>query len=362
MAPRRLILVVPGEIGTRTGGYEYDRQIIAGLRARGWDVSIVSLPGAYPWPSETDRAEADHALASIPDASLVVGDGLAFGALPGELARHRDRLTLIALVHHPLGLETGLSPEQAAQLDTCERRALASVRMVVVTSRLTVDAVCALGVERRRIGVVEPGTRRAPLAGASSPGAPTRLLCVASVVPRKGHAVLFDALSTLTDLPWRLECVGSTQRDPGLAEALRRQVAIDGLTERIAFVGELEGSALESAYAAADLFVFPTRYEGYGMVVAEALARGIPVVSTPTGAIADLLGGDDPAGRLVPPDHAAALAETLRDLMTDRSALASLRAAALRARDRLPTWAEASRRFESVLDDSAELDDAADQR
>jgi len=93
--------------------------------------------------------------------------------------------------------------------------------------------------------------------------------------------------------------------------------------------------------------VLPTHYEGYGMAVAEALARGIPVVSTPTGAISELIGAD--AGVLVPAGDAVALATVLHTLMTDRSRLEALRRGALQARSSLLTWDDASARMEAAL-------------
>ena len=346
MTGRVLHVVIPGDLDTKTGGYGYDRQIVRGLRSRGWNVVLTSLPGQYPMPTAADRAVAAAALAAIPDRSLVLVDGLALGALPWEAARERERLQLVALVHHPLGLETGLDADASRVLLESERRALEHVRGVVVTSRRTTAAVESLGVPRDRMTVVEPGTDAAAEARGSGDGA-RHLLCVASLTPRKGHDSLFDALEGMLDLDWHLTCVGGAARDSAHASGLMARAATPPLHARVTLAGELAGPSLEAAYDAADLFVLPTHYEGYGMVVAEALAHALPVVSTATGAIAELVGED--AGVLVPPGDAVALRTVLRTLMTDSAPLARLRAGARAARSTLPSWDAACARMEAAL-------------
>jgi glycosyltransferase involved in cell wall biosynthesis len=274
---------------------------------------------------------------------VVVVDGLALGALPDEASREAARLRLIALVHHPLADETGLSEDQQSQLEASERRALQAVRHVVVTSPRTAATLDRFGVPPTSITVIEPGTDAAPQSRGSAGGAGTgtvELLCVATLVPRKGHDVLVRALASMSDARWHLTCVGGMDRDEPWVAALRAQAAAAGLEPRITFMGELDRSPLDARYDAADVFVLPTWYEGYGMAVAEALARGLPVVSTATGAIADLVGSD--AGLLVPPGDAAALASALSAVVTDPALRARLAAGARRARSRLQSWDDAA--------------------
>lgn len=343
---RALTFVLPGDIRTRTGGYEYDRQVIAALRERGWDVTVCQLGDGFPMPSREVRMQAAMMLTFIPDGSLVVIDGLALGALPDEVASHMGRLRLVALVHHPLAREAGLGADEAAALYRSEQRALACVRRVVVTSPATADALADYGVRRAEIAVAVPGTGRAPLAsGSRGPGA--RLLCVASIVPRKGHDVLVQALAGLSHLPWHLVCVGSADRDASWTARLRARVRELGIEARVEFAGELSGDALATQYGRADVFVLATRYEGYGMVVAEALAHGLPVVATDTGCIGALLA--DGGGIVVAPGDAVQLAEALRRVIGDDSERQALRARARERGEGLPTWGQTADVFEAVL-------------
>lgn len=345
MAVHAVYVVVPGDLETRTGGYGYDRQMVAGLRMRGWLVEVVSLPGTYPFPSDHDRGIAARALALIPDDALVLFDGLACGALPGEVGRERARLRVVAIVHHPLALETGLDSATAAALRASERTALAAVRGIVVTSPATVRPVQELA-PLVPVAVVEPGTELAS-AAAGSGGGPVQMICVASVVPRKGHDTLVAALAGLAALEWRMVCVGSLERDVPFARTVVSACASGALRDRVQFTGELEGEPLEAAYRGSDLFVLPTHYEGYGMAVAEAIARAIPVVSTDTGAIADLVGRD--AGILVRPGEIGELAAALRLVMEDRGLLQHLREGAARRRVALPSWPAACAQMEAAL-------------
>lgn len=345
--PHACFFLLPGDWHTPTGGYTYDRRLALALREGGWAVSPHVLEGAWPWPDDTDLATAAARVAAFPDHALVVCDGLAFGALASVVKPHAQRLRWVALVHHPLHLETGLDAADAARLQAGEAQALQLARQVVVTSRSTVADVAALGVPPARIAVVEPGTDRVLPASPPPPHeGPVQLLCVATLTPRKGHAVLLQALAGLTHLPWVLHIVGSTERDPSLVARL--QAMAEPLAERVVWHGELPGSALHAHYAAADVFVLSSLYEGYGMVVAEAIAHGLPVVTTDGGALAHTL--PPQAGLQVPAGVVHALQAALERVLADAALRDRLAAGARQAAAALPTWPQQAARFAAVLE------------
>ena len=350
LVTRRLVFIVPGRLETRTGGYEYDRRIVSGLRALGWRVEVLELAGSFPRPSAADLERAAHALAAIADGSLVVVDGLALSAMPDQADAEAERLRLVALVHMPLAAEVGLDAETVGRFDASERRALAAVARVVVTGRATIAAMRRHGLPVDSIALVEPGTERAPLARGSrgDAGLPVELLSVATISVGKGHDVLFRALASMGTPRWRLTCVGSLDRDRETVERLGATAAALGIAGRVSLVGEQHGEALEASWDRADVFVLATLGETYGMAVAEALAHGLPVVSTATGAIAELVGSD--AGIVVPPGDAGALADALSRVVGDRRERERLTAGARRVRDGLPTWEAASGRMATVLE------------
>src|SRR5690606_103836 len=346
MTPPPLHLVVPGPLDQRTGGYIYDRRMVDGLRALGWTIQVHELAGRFPRTDEVACVAAAEAIAAMPPGALPVIDGLALPAF----ADLGDRLPQpwIALIHHPLALETGLTAAEAGWFARLEQLLLPRASRVIVTSPGTVRDLGAYDLDGGRIAVVPPGTDPAPLArGSGGPG--VALLCVASLTSRKGHLVLLEALHRLSDLDWRLTCVGSAERDPACAQAIDAALDRFGLRQRVTLVGERAEADLGPFYDRADLFVLASYHEGYGMVLAEALARGLPVVSTKAGAIPETVPAD--AGILVPPGDARALAAALREVMSAPELRASLGAAARSARDRLPSWNEATRRFAAALAD-----------
>jgi len=331
-----ITFLAPGPLDARTGGYEYDRQMVRALRAQGLTVAFTALDSSFPTPTPTARHHAAQQLAHLPDGALVIIDGLAFGALPDEAARESSRLRLVALVHHPLAMETGLPAEQRAALQSSETRALRSASLVVVTSPQTARLLPSFGVPAEACVVVVPGTEPAPLAQGSDGRHGVELLCVASVIPRKGHEVLIRALAGLRDRRWRLTCVGSLEMDPPTARAVLGMIQEAGLETRVVLPGSVDPAHVAEFYHHTDVLVMPTLYEGYGMAVAEALSRGIPVVSTITGATPDLVGAD--AGLLVPVGDETALAGALQSVIDDAALRARLQAGARQARERLPTW------------------------
>ncbi|MEX2528100.1 MAG: glycosyltransferase family 4 protein [Gemmatimonadota bacterium] len=346
-------LVIPGPLDQLTGGYIYDAHIVHGLRAVGWTVTVHSLEGRFPNPDLEAQAAMASTLAALPDDSLVVLDGLAAGGLPHPLLLHGQRLRLMGLVHHPLSHETGVPEDLRERLAASEARGLAACRGVIVTSRFTARQLEAMGTPSSRIRVVEPGTHGVP--GPRSPArvqenSIPRLLCVASVVPRKGHDVLLEALALLRDHPWECHCVGSLTRNPSFAARIQRQGGALDFPERVHFHGEVSPQELEAYYKGAHCFVLASHYEGYGMVLTEALAHGLPVVSTTGGAIPDTVPAQ--AALLVPPGNPAALAEALGRVVapdTGPELRRRLSDAARRHGELLPTWDAAVSSFQEAL-------------
>ncbi len=342
-----LALVVPGALDQRTGGYLYDARMVNQLRDRGWRVTVRELPGRFPTGDPEARRAMTEALAALPDGSRVLVDGLALGGLPGEVEPHADRLRLLALVHHPLAEETGLPPYLRHRLAAVEREALRAVQGVIVTSAFTGERLEALGVPDSRIRVAPPGTEAAPRApGVDAPGPPV-LLCVGSLVPRKGQELLVAALARLEDRAWQCILVGSRTRDPAYALRVEERIRSEGLEDRIQLTGELGSGELASRYQDAACLVLPSHYEGYGMVITEALARGLPVVATAGGAVPHTLPFD--AGVLVPPGDLEALTRALGELLESRERggerWSRLAEAALRRGRELPDWTEAGANF-----------------
>jgi glycosyltransferase involved in cell wall biosynthesis len=333
-----------------SGGNAYDRRVCRALEEIGWPVHVHPVPGSWPQPDSAAYAALADVVQGIPDGCLTLLDGLVASTAPEVLVPQATRLRLVPLVHMPLGQDKGDNAARAR-----EGAVLSAAASVVTTSpwgrRLLLELY---PLPDDRVHVAEPGVDAAPL----SPGTATgeALLCVASVIPGKGHDVLLDALAKMTDLAWDCLCVGSLDRDPAFAESLRRRISEDELGGRVRFAGPRVEADLERSYASADLLVLPSRAETYGMVVTEALARGLPVVAADVGGVAEALGhggrGIRP-GLLVPPGDPAALAEALRAWLGDAEVRRTWRRAARERRASLSEWSTTTSVLADVLADVA---------
>lgn len=335
---------IPGDIDLPTGGYAYDRRVLALLPAAGVDVQHLPLPGSFPAPGEADLALTEHLLAATPPHGVLLVDGLALGAMPVAILRRLGR-KVVALCHHPLFLEAGLTEARRRALHRSEHDVLADAAHVIVTSPTTARIVAAeFGVAQDRITVAVPGTDPAPRARGSR--GPVHLLAVGSIVPRKGYDVLMRALVALETRDWRLTIAGA-RRDAATVEALERQIAQAGLGGKVHIAGAVEVDSLARLYDEADLFVMPSLFEGYGMVLAEAMARGLAIVCTTGGAAAETV--PDTAAFKVPPGDDAALATALHRTIDDAALRRRLAEESWQAGRALPGWDRTAATIAAVL-------------
>lgn len=337
--------VIPGEIDSPTGGYGYDRRLMTLLPSFGVRVRHVKLPGSFPAPGTDDLKATLQTLVSTPPGATLLIDGLAFGAMPAAMIEKIGR-RIIALVHHPLALESGLSDDRRKELEASERAALALAEKVIVTSPATGRILEAdYNVPGERITVAVPGTD--PALRSTGTGTPLQLLCVGAVMPRKGYDVLVAALKPLAHLEWRLNIVGALDRDAAAVEDLRERIQVAQLANRITLSGVVVPATLDRFYENTDLFVMPSRFEGYGMALAEAMARGLPIICTTGGAAGETV--PDRAALKVPPDDVAALTGALETALSDRRLRTRLADASWEHGRTLPTWNETARRVAAAI-------------
>jgi glycosyltransferase involved in cell wall biosynthesis len=355
-----LTFIIPGPINQVTGGYVFDKKLVETLRKSGLVINIVELDGKFPIVDETARTSACAALNLLPDKSLVVIDGLALPAFDHALAMNRHRLGVIGFVHHPLAYETGITTAERNLLEECEIRIWQMLKGMICPSKVVADAVASFGIDRSMIKVAPPGIETSlrmadKYANERDRNAPTasgvRLLIVGSLIPRKGHILLIEALSELKNLNWKLDCLGSTQRSPETTDRVRILIGQKGLKDLVHLHGEVSDSTRDRAYINSQIFVLPSFYEGYGMVLAEAMSWGLPIISTTGGAIPDTVPPE--AGLLVAPNDQKALVKALEELIVDQELRSRMSWAARNAAQALPDWPTASRTWINAVEDFA---------
>ncbi len=343
--------VVPGSIHQLTGGYIYDKWIIEELGRLSYQVHLHELSGSFPFVSSVAKKEASRIWKE--SLGLIIADGLALPAFYSSLKNDNfGQAKIIALVHHPLALETGLTLEESDILKKEESAALGKVDRIIVTSPNTAQELLQYKLPFPKIGVVNPGVVKLGARSFSEPppkkSKTIELLCVASLVPRKGHLLLVEALAELKDLNWKLICVGNLTRDPLYAQKIQNSILKHQLEKRICLVGEKKFSELNQCYEEADVFVLASHYEGYGMVLSEAMVAGLPIVATTGGAIKDTVPKE--AGVLVPPGNSQELAQVLRRIICDQKLREQLREGARQAGKALSTWSEAGKLFAEEIE------------
>jgi glycosyltransferase involved in cell wall biosynthesis len=335
-----------------SGGNTYDRRVCTGLAQAGWSVREHAVPGAWPSPEPAAFTALAGTLAALPPGTTVLLDGLVACAAPEVIVPAARRLHLVVLVHLPLGDETGLAPGTAAARHARERQTLEAADAVVATSAWTAHRLIEQhGLPADRVHVATPGVDAAPLAAGTDAG--SQLLCVAAMTPLKGQDLLVHALASLADTSWSCQFVGSLDRAPSFAHRVRSNATRLGLDGRVQWAGPRTGSRLAATYATADLLLLASRAEAYGMVLTEALARGVPVLATDVGGVREAIGhapdGSLPA-MLVPPEDPAALADALRRWLGSSATRRQLRHAARARRATLSGWDETVHALAEVLD------------
>ncbi len=347
----RYAFAIPGELATPTGGYLYARKILP-LLAERLTVEICPLPAAFPLPSDSELEEVARALAAhdAPGTVFFI-DGLAYGALPLS-AIEALKQPVVALVHHPLGLEEGLSPSEKGLLLKREKEALGLARHIVVPSHGTAGELMRLfHLPPHKITVAEPGILRGKRAEGASAAEPPHIVSVGSLTPRKGFPVLIDALNEVRDLPWRATIAGSPDLSPETAALVQRKLSDYGFDDRVQLAGHIDETRLSALYASADLFALASLYEGYGIAFAEAMAHGLPVVASGEGAVRDTV--PISAGFVCATGDVTSFAEALRALLSNPALRREKAEGAWRQGQTLPDWTRTANTIAQALEHAA---------
>jgi glycosyltransferase involved in cell wall biosynthesis len=345
----RMTFFVPGSFPATTGAIVFDTRLAEALRGIGHEVTIVPVAGAHPLPDAAARASAAElwrAYQSRTPAGIAVIDGFCLYAFDG-LEPGPQAAGVTAMLHHPMSLEPQLPQDERAAFALIEQRMLPRLARIVVPSEAILGRLAsALTLPSELVAVVTPGIPEAPRSTGSG-GRLCHVLAVGSLIPRKGHDTVLRALAGLTDLDWVLTICGDGGIDPDHAAGLRDLAEASGLTGRVTFAGACAPSVMETLWQGADIFVSGSCFEGYGMTVAEAVRRGLPLAVTHGAAASEVI---PPEGSvIVEPGDNIQLSKALRRLIFSASLRQELSEAAWQAGRGFPGWTQQARRFADLV-------------
>lgn len=314
-----------------SGGNRYDEQVSAGLRGLGLDLREYAVPGSWPLPGPDDERRLVDLLGRERDWLIGNIVGSAAPAAVAAAVSAGRRVTM--LMHYFPADDPALSASERERVATAEAQAVDAASTLIVTSAWAAAEVSAR-YGRTDAVVAAPGVTPAdPAPGSAATGSP-QLLWLGRLTATKDPLTFVDALSHVQDLDWTARLVGPATVEEMVSRVVRERLAETGLDKRVAVPGPCEGAALEAVWARSDLLVHTSRAETYGLVVSEALARGIPsIVASGTGAV-EAQG----VGATFPPGDSQALADALGVWLRDPRLRHRWRSEAAGLRTRLPTW------------------------
>lgn len=349
-------LIIYGSLDTLSGGFLYDRQLVAHLRASGCQVDILSLPWRdYPahlrdnlrwdWARRIAAARYD----------LLLQDELNHPSLflLNLLLKRISSTPIITIVHHLRSSED--HPARLMPLyRAVERFYLQTVDGFIYNSRTTRNIVQSLlGHATPHVVAYpaadhrEPPPRRVIVNAISSrlhANRPLQLLLIGNLMTRKGLHTVLNALARLDTPSWHLHIVGSEEVDPAYSAAMHHRANTLSLTPKLTWHGRINDEAIHPLFSSSDLLVMPS-YEGFGIVFLEGMAFGLPVLAAQVGAAPEIV-YPGINGYLVPFDDDLALANYLALLESNRVHLATLAYHARRCYEEHPKWTES---MESAL-------------
>lgn len=334
-------LLTQGDPNRLTGGYLYQRRLADLAPAFDARIAFHSFPD-LPYPLST--AVGPVVLHRARCADVLVLDSIVAAAAAPWMRRRSP--PVVALVHQPPG---GLGGGRVARLQAAlDRLAYRDALRVLTTGEWLRGDLVAHGLPAEKVRVVSPGTEARQLSRAAPGRAGVSILCVANWLKHKGILDLIEAFARLPRGAATLHLVGDTGVDPAYQGAVSARLARPDLQGRVVVHGLIPPERMGDIYRFADVFALPSHGETYGMVYAEAMAAGLPVVGWATGNLPHLV-AHEKEGLVLPAGDLAALAAALHLLTRDAGLRRRLGEGAARRAADFPTWQQSASLFFAIL-------------
>ncbi len=336
----RAAFITVGDPSRLTGGYLYHAEVFARISRLGISMVQIVASGANP---QVQR-EAAHGFCRQFDPrpfDIIVVDALAATVCAPGLDRWRAQRPVVAMVHELPSVASNADAASSAEAP------LLRADVLIAVSAHGQAVLIERGVPAERIIIARPGANRLRLSPRTTtpPSGPVMVLAVAQWIPRKGILTLVEAWTQLDQRNARLMLIGETDADPAYAAQVRAVIRTTPHAN-IEARGPVSDAKLVDMYHRTDIFALPTRYEGYGMVFAEAMIAGIPVIAGAVGPVPGIVGN---GGILVPPDDVPALVQALDTMIGNPYQRQAYAVAARQRAANLPTWEVTTTAFTEAL-------------
>ncbi|MBI4763106.1 MAG: glycosyltransferase family 4 protein [Deltaproteobacteria bacterium] len=342
----KIHFIIPGELEQLTGGYIYDRKIITGLSERGYRVVLHNPGNDFPFPGRESLDQYHKILKAIEPGETVIIDSLALGPAEEIISLFSAQNPMVALMHLPLFMNPSFNEKEKKFFKFQETRALSKMRVIIAVSRHTKQMIQKCGINPSLIQVINPQAESLKRKE-NYPVAPRNLLCVANYTRNKGHSMLIEALVDLKNPDWIMRCYGDQTMERDYFAKMRQMVNSYGLENRILLNGPWPHEALPEVYRSSDLFILPSEYESYPMVLAEALVYGIPVVAAKAGGIPEVV--PEGAGILFKPRSIDSLRAAINEVIGNNGLYKNLCHKAAGYYKSTYCWDHNIDRFEQIL-------------
>ena len=346
----RVGLVIYGSLDTFSGGYLYDRKMVAYLHAQGDDVEIISIPWRNYVAHLTDNFSASLLRCLTGSRfDVLIQDELNHPSLFWLNFRLRGKVNypIISIVHHLRSSEKRAAWKNAFYRIP-ERAYLKNVDGFIFNSQTTRSVVEeTIGESRSHVVAYPAGNRlnpkidKAEIIARAKVDTPLKIAFLGSVIPRKNLHTLLAALSQLSPESYQLSIIGGLDMEPSYVQRIRQQVSKLGLSETVIFYGALNDDKLKSILRESHILALPSSYEGFGIAYLEGMGYGLPAIGSTDGAAHEII-THKKNGFLVHPEDADSLAKCLQDVSENRNKLIQMSLAARKHYLSHPTWKESA--------------------
>lgn len=336
----------PGDINLLIIPSIYNKHIILGLKEKGYDIKLHTLAHDFPFPSDDSIKECIKLVQSVPAGEPVIFDARALAAIPFVLKDVKQHNPLIAVVHIPLSVDPQYSAYQRTIITSLEKEAYSQITTFIATNPYAAEQIGFFIENPEKINVIVPGVDISEKK-LVYPDVPVKFLSVANLSRNRDHSILVRAFAALKSRDWALHCYGNFSIDKEYLEELESLINRYGLKNKLFIHENIQGKELKDVFLKADLLIHPSDFEPYGLVPAQALAYGIPVVASTGGGLRNTIPAN--MGEFFKPGDVYGLQSIIEEFLDNPFLYKKLAARAATYRDNAQTWEKSTQMFEEVL-------------